>query len=49
LETAPKGDEVCIKIEPITGEAPKMYGRYFDDNDLLISKVSEDRITYSNQ
>jgi translation initiation factor 5B len=39
-EKATKGMEVCVKIEPIPGEAPKMYGRHFDETDLLISKVS---------
>ena len=39
-EKATKGMEVCVKIEPIPGEAPKMYGRHFDETDPLISKVS---------
>lgn len=39
IETARKGQEVCIKIEPLGGEAPKMYGRHFDHTDLLVSKV----------
>lgn len=39
VETARKGQEVCIKIEPVPGEAPKMYGRHFDKDDPLISKV----------
>lgn len=39
VENARKGMEVCIKIEPIPGEAPKMFGRHFDETDLLISKV----------
>ena len=41
LHEARKGMEVCVKIEPIPGEAPKMYGRHFDHTDLLVSKVSE--------
>lgn len=41
LETATKGMEVCLKIEPMPGEAPKMYGRHFDYTDLIVSKVSE--------
>jgi translation initiation factor 5B len=41
LEIAPKGSEVCIQIASINGEAPKMYGRHFDANDLLISKVTK--------
>jgi hypothetical protein len=40
VEKATKGMEVCVKIEPIPGEAPKMYGRHFDDTDPLVSKVS---------
>merc|ERR1719223_1704056 len=37
-----KGDEVCIKIEP-QGEK-KMYGRQFDYNDILVSKISRTSI-----
>lgn len=40
MEKATKGQEVCIKIDPIPGEAPKMFGRHFDENDLLVSKVN---------
>ena len=40
VEFARKGDEVCVKIEAVPGEAPKMFGRHFDDTDLLISRVS---------
>lgn len=47
VETARKGQEVCIKIEPIPGESPKMCGRHFDETDMLISKVSHN-ITSSN-
>lgn len=39
IEKASKGMEVCVKIEPIPGEAPKMYGRHFDHTDALVSKV----------
>ena len=39
VEVAKKGTEVCIKIEPVPGDAPKMLGRHFDENDLLVSKV----------
>lgn len=44
VETARKGQEICIKIEPIPGEAPKMYGRHFDEKDLLVSKISRQSI-----
>ncbi|XP_052738011.1 eukaryotic translation initiation factor 5B [Bicyclus anynana] len=40
VETARKGQEVCIKIEPIPGESPKMFGRHFDETDFLVSKIS---------
>lgn len=40
IESARKGQEVCIKIEPIPGEAPKMFGRHFEETDMLVSKVS---------
>lgn len=40
IPTARKGMEVCIKIEPIPGETPKLYGRHFTAEDMLMSKVS---------
>ena len=39
VEMARKGDEVCIKIDPVPGEVPKMFGRHFDEKDMVISKV----------
>ena len=39
VDTARKGQEVCVKIEPISGDSPKMFGRHFDHTDLLYSKV----------
>jgi hypothetical protein len=48
VETALKGNEVCIKIEPIDGETQKMYGRHFDHEDLLVSRVSENPIASRN-
>lgn len=39
VENARKGMEVCVKIEPVPGEAPKMFGRHFDETDMLVSKV----------
>uniref|UniRef100_A0A1A9Z984 Elongation factor Tu-type domain-containing protein n=1 Tax=Glossina pallidipes TaxID=7398 RepID=A0A1A9Z984_GLOPL len=38
IESARKGQAICIKIEPIPGESPKMYGRHFDATDELVSK-----------
>ncbi|OQR72505.1 eukaryotic translation initiation factor 5B-like [Tropilaelaps mercedesae] len=43
-ETARKGEEVCIRIENTTGDAPKLYGRHFDNTDLLVSKISRESI-----
>ena len=39
IESATTGLDVCIKIENIGGDAPKLYGRHFDENDVLVSKV----------
>ncbi|GAB1601092.1 eukaryotic translation initiation factor 5B-like isoform X1 [Argonauta hians] len=44
VEVAKKGQEVCIKIEPIPGEAPKMFGRHFDHTDVIMSKISRQSI-----
>lgn len=40
MESARKGQEICIKIDPVPGESPKMYGRHFEETDMLVSKVS---------
>ena len=40
VDIARKGSEVCVKIEPTGGDAPKLFGRHFDYDDLLVSKVS---------
>ncbi|KAH1027913.1 eukaryotic translation initiation factor 5B [Dendroctonus ponderosae] len=44
VETARKGMEVCIKIDPIPGQSPKMFGRHFDETDFLVSKISRQSI-----
>ncbi|CAF1301674.1 unnamed protein product [Adineta ricciae] len=44
MDIARKGAEVCIKIDPVSGEAPKMFGRHFDESDILMSKVSRETI-----
>ena len=43
VEVARKSQEVCIKIEGAPGEAPKMVGRHFDEQDVLTSKVRKSR------
>ncbi|XP_044313758.1 eukaryotic translation initiation factor 5B [Drosophila rhopaloa] len=44
IESARKGQEICIKIDPIPGESPKMFGRHFEAEDMLISKISRQSI-----
>ncbi|XP_030057275.1 eukaryotic translation initiation factor 5B [Microcaecilia unicolor] len=44
VDVAKKGQEVCIKIEPIPGESPKMYGRHFEATDFLVSKITRQSI-----
>ncbi|XP_028656451.2 LOW QUALITY PROTEIN: eukaryotic translation initiation factor 5B [Erpetoichthys calabaricus] len=44
IDVAKKGMEICVKIEPIPGESPKMYGRHFEATDLLVSKISRQSI-----
>lgn len=39
-EVCRKGVEVCMKIEPVGGEAPRLYGRHFDHTDIVVSKVT---------
>jgi hypothetical protein len=40
VDVAKPGDEVSVKIENTTGDAPKMYGRHFTHTDPLMSRVS---------
>nr|XP_027206180.1 eukaryotic translation initiation factor 5B-like [Dermatophagoides pteronyssinus] len=44
VEQAKRGDEICIKIEHCTSDAPKLYGRHFDSNDLIYSRITRDSI-----
>lgn len=48
IDCAKKGQEVCIKIEPIPGEAPKMFGRHFEATDIIVSKVRTGRTVGEN-
>lgn len=43
-EVAKEGDEVCIKIENTSADAPKMIGRHFEETDMLISHISRESI-----
>ncbi|VDN36390.1 unnamed protein product [Dibothriocephalus latus] len=38
------GQEVCVRIDPLESEAPKLFGRHFDHTDTLISKISRESI-----
>ncbi|XP_061571952.1 eukaryotic translation initiation factor 5B [Cololabis saira] len=40
VDTAKKGQEICIKIEPIPGESPKMFGRHFEATDMIVTKIT---------
>ncbi|GAA6090279.1 eukaryotic translation initiation factor 5B [Tachysurus ichikawai] len=44
VDTAKKGQEICVKIEPIPGESPKMYGRHFEAVDMIVSKITRQSI-----
>lgn len=44
LESARRGQEVCIKIDHVGGDAPKLYGRHFDHTDMLVSRISRESI-----
>ncbi|GLV36103.1 eukaryotic translation initiation factor 5B [Carabus blaptoides fortunei] len=44
VDSARKGQEVCIKIESVSGDAPKMFGRHFDEKDFLVSKITRQSI-----
>ncbi|XP_073698536.1 eukaryotic translation initiation factor 5B [Garra rufa] len=44
VDTAKKGQEICVKIEPIPGESPKMFGRHFEAVDLIVSKITRQSI-----
>ena len=39
VDSAKKGQEICVKIEPIPGESPKMYERHFEATDFIVRKV----------
>ncbi|XP_015790511.1 eukaryotic translation initiation factor 5B [Tetranychus urticae] len=44
VDNARRGAEVCIKIEHVGGDAPKLYGRHFDYNDMLVSRITRESI-----
>ena len=44
VDSAKASDEVCVKIENTTGDAPKLYGRHFTHEDPLISRLNRESI-----
>lgn len=44
VDLAKKGVDVCIKIEPVPGNTPKLFGRHFEGDDILVSKISRESI-----
>ena len=57
VESAKKGEEVCIKIENTTG-APRLIGRHFEATDELVTRISRNsssfysldiRVRYANR
>src|SRR5690606_27263655 len=44
VEKARNGQELCIKIENTSSDAPKAYNRRFDHNDMLVSRISRESI-----
>ncbi|KAK6173778.1 hypothetical protein SNE40_017178 [Patella caerulea] len=44
VDIARQGMEVCIKIEPLPGQAPRLLGKHFTAEDMLVSKISRDTI-----
>jgi translation initiation factor 5B len=44
IDLAKTGDEVCIKIDNTTGDAPKLYGRHFTAEDALVSRITRESI-----
>lgn len=44
VESARRGQEVCLKIDHVGGDAPKLYGRHFDHEDMLVSRITRESI-----
>ncbi|KAE9550492.1 hypothetical protein FO519_006294 [Halicephalobus sp. NKZ332] len=44
VDLAKAGDEVCVRIENTTGEAPRLYGRHFTHQDMLVSRITRESI-----
>ena len=46
VESAKKGEEVCIKIVNTTG-APRLIGRHFEATDELVTRISRNSSSLS--
>ncbi|CAD5220225.1 unnamed protein product [Bursaphelenchus xylophilus] len=44
VDVGKTGDELAIKIDNTTGDAPKLYGRHFTHTDPLVSRISRQSI-----
>eukprot|EP00111_Clytia_hemisphaerica_P004565 TCONS_00013108-protein len=49
LEKAQTGQEVCVKIDAVPGEAPKLFGRHFTDEDIMCSRINRESIDIMKQ
>jgi len=49
IETAGITEEVCVRIDATPGDAPKMVGRHFEENNLLVSRISRESIDLLKQ
>ncbi|XP_065836749.1 eukaryotic translation initiation factor 5B-like [Oscarella lobularis] len=43
-DSARKGEEICVKIEALPGNTPELYGRHFNHEDTVVSKISRESI-----
>jgi len=44
VESARRGQEVCIKIEPTGSEGPRQVGRHFEITDPVVSRITRESI-----
>jgi translation initiation factor 5B len=44
VEMAQKGEEVCLKIDYVSDDTPKMIGRHFNEKDVITSIISRQSI-----
>ncbi|KAI3384574.1 hypothetical protein SNEBB_003638 [Seison nebaliae] len=44
LDIGKKGQNVCLKIDPIAGDVAYMFGRHFEVTDILMSRITRESI-----